>query len=497
MQNCIEIGYSYLIKHLTLQVMPHFRASYITKTGRGSKQRLNNQEIIIYPKSYALPDPTNLLAQLEFALKHDGIHLEIIKHCFLVTTTDAVTQFIKKTPSGKYTRIIWFLYELLTEKKLNISDLKNIPYVNALDPTKYYVGNTEKSKRHAVNNNFLGNKEYCPMVRKTDLLKKFEHKNLSLVAKKLMGAVDPSILARATHYLYSKETKSSFGIEKVNPDVKRTEKFIALLESAANMPNLDKNALIKIQNDIVENNYRDNDYRKTQNYVGELTRSYTQRIHYISPKPDDLPTLMSNFLHSENKLFNSDIHPVITAAILAFGFVFLHPFEDGNGRIHRFIIHYVLSKRKFTPEGVIFPVSAVMLNNSKQYDETLELFSKPLMKIITDYQLSDNGVLTVANKTKIHYQYIDYTKFAEYLFGCIELTITEYFKAELDFIVRYDKTKLAIQKIIDMPDLKIDRIIRCIGENNGSLGVKMRKTYFKELSDQAISAIEKVVKKEM
>src|SRR3990167_9038838 len=185
------------------------------------------------------------------------------------------------------------------------------------------------------------------------------------------------------------------------------------------------------------------------------------------------------------------------AAILAFGFVFLHPFEDGNGRIHRFIIHYVLSKRKFTPEGVIFPVSAVMLNNSKQYDETLELFSKPLMKIIGDYQLSDDGVLTVSNKTKIHYQYIDYTKFAEYLFGCIELTITVYFKAELDFIARYDKTKLAIQKIIDMPDLKIDRIIRCIAENNGSLGIKMRKNYFKKLSNPVISAIEKVVKKEM
>src|SRR3990167_6615910 len=108
---------------------------------------------------------------------------------------------------------------------------------------------------------------------------------------------------------------------------------------------------------------------------------------------------MSNFLLCENRLFNSDIHSVIMAAILAFGFVFLHPFEDGNGRIHRFIIHYVLSKRKFTPEGVIFPVSAVMLNNSKQYDETLELFSKPLMKIIGDYQLSDDGVLTVSNKT--------------------------------------------------------------------------------------------------
>jgi Fic family protein len=46
--------------------------------------------------------------------------------------------------------------------------------------------------------------------------------------------------------------------------------------------------------------------------------------------------------------------------------------QDGNGRIHRFLIHNILARRKFTPEGLMFPVSAVMLKNPADYDASLE-----------------------------------------------------------------------------------------------------------------------------
>jgi len=69
-----------------------------------------------------------------------------------------------------------------------------------------------------------------------------------------------------------------------------------------------------------------------------------------------------------------------------YGFVFLHPFEDGNGRIHRFLIHNILARRKYTPPGFIFPVSAVMLKNLAGYDGSLESFSRALMALV-EYSL--------------------------------------------------------------------------------------------------------------
>ena len=69
---------------------------------------------------------------------------------------------------------------------------------------------------------------------------------------------------------------------------------------------------------------------------------------------------------------------MIAAAILAFGFVYIHPFEDGNGRIHRYLIHHVLAARGFNPPGVVFPVSAAILEQIDDYRRVLEeLFAAP------------------------------------------------------------------------------------------------------------------------
>ena len=106
----IAIGYSSLIKQHELHVIPHFCASFINPTGRGYTFIEQEQEIRVYPQSYALADPMNSLSQLEFAIKHEGVNLEIISHCFELIKKNMITQFIRKTPTGKYARILWFFF---------------------------------------------------------------------------------------------------------------------------------------------------------------------------------------------------------------------------------------------------------------------------------------------------------------------------------------------------------------------------------------------------
>jgi len=271
--NLEPVGYQALIERYALSVIPHFRSSYIVQRGRASAKKEGRYEIHCYPKGYLPADPKDPLEQLEFALKYDGINLTIIYQLLKTIPAHDVAHFIANKPTSKYRRKIWFLYEFLMEDRLDLLDAKNTPYIELLEPGQYYVAKSIKSKRHAIKNNLLGNKQFCPIVRRTQVLTAYEEKHLGKVAKELIQVVDPAVLARATSYLYTKETKSSFGIEHIKPSRKHMEKFINLLEGAGEILKLDKQLLINLQNSIIDEAYKDTDYRETQNYVGFAIRN--------------------------------------------------------------------------------------------------------------------------------------------------------------------------------------------------------------------------------
>ena len=151
-----------------------------------------------------------------------------------------------------------------------------------------------------------------------------------------------------------------------------TERFISMLQLAKEEDFCEKPRLIDLQNRIVDPRFKAAGYRDNQNYVGETAAWKNERVHYVCPRPEDIHDLMEGLIASHQRLEESSASPVVHAASIAYGFVFLHPFEDGNGRLHRFLIHNILARREFTPEGIMFPVSAAMLNNAAEYDASLE-----------------------------------------------------------------------------------------------------------------------------
>jgi len=357
----IAVGYQALIVKYQLIPMPHFRSSYVTHLGSVRVVVEYGREVYEYSKNYALKNPEDDFSQLEFALKHDGINLEILSLFFKSIEPQGITQWIQARPTSKYTRMAWFLYEMLMECRLDIPDAKGLGYIELLDPAEYFTAKPVRSPRHCVNNNLLGNKQFCPFVRRTPVLTEYIAKSLQDKAEAIIQQYDMSVIERANNYLLTKETISSYEIERERPNKKRITKFINLLQKARTIEHLTKEILIECQNVIVDPRFMDSDYRYAQNYVAENINQYLQKVHYISPRPDDLDDLMQGWFESFDRMADSECHPVIMAAIISFGFVFLHPFEDGNGRIHRFLIHHVLSKYQFTPLGVIFPISAIML----------------------------------------------------------------------------------------------------------------------------------------
>ncbi len=485
-------GYAYLLELFELAALPNWHRSSVSTTGTHYSKSQDSFVHEVFRAEYWPGDKA--VGHLEFALKYDGVNLALLSRIFEIVPEVELVEYIKSKPTGKYARRIWFFYEFLTGKQLAIEDITSGNYVDALEAKDYYtVMNGEKSQRHRIVNNLLGPKAFCPMVRRTEMHSKLNSADLRKRCEDIITVYPPELLRRALSYLYNKETKSSFEIERIKPNASRTEKFIASLEFAEKEDFCEKERLIALQNRIVDPRFMDSDYRISQNYIGQTVAYQKEVIHYVCPKPGDLANLMSGLIQSHNRMKDGSISPVIHAAAIAYGFVFLHPFEDGNGRIHRFLIHNILAHSGMVPSGLMFPVSAVMLKNSADYDASLEAFSRPLLQFI-NYRLDNMGQMTIEEDTAYWYQYMDMTVQAEALYEFITKTIDEELTSELDFLASYDKTKKAIQDIIDMPDRLIDKFIQLCLQTGGNLSARKRSAHFDFLTDSELAEAEQAVK---
>lgn len=485
-------GYAFLLEKLGIVGIPNWHRSLVSTTGMYFSKIQDGYRDEVFRSQYWPGDTIG--DHLEFALKYDGINLALLARIFEKVGSDALIEYIKTKPTGKYARRIWFFYEFLTENQLPIDDMTTGNYVDALETNDYFtVQNGERSPRHRIVNNLLGPRSFCPVVRKTEKLLELDSAVLQKRCEEIVTAYPPQLLRRALSYLYKKETKSSFEIEQVKSNASRTEKFIASLELAEQEDFCEKSRLIELQNRIVDPRFADNDYRVTQNYVGQTVGYQKELIQYVCPKPEDLPSLMEGLLACHDRMKTGGIPPVIHAAVIAYGFVFLHPFEDGNGRIHRFLIHNILALQQMVPRGLMFPISAVMLKSPEEYDGSLEAFSKPLLQVI-DYQLDELGSMTVEGESAPWYSSMDMTAQAEALSEFVRRTIEEELVQELDFLANYDATKKAIQDIIDMPDRLIDLFIQLCLQGNGKLSARKRASHFDFLTDEELDAMERSVK---
>jgi hypothetical protein len=487
------LGYKKLVEDFDLKVIPHHCWSYVSPKSERRQYYFKDQNLTlyIYPNTYARTD--SVFENLEFALKHEGLNFYILKQVLTkLKPTDLVT-YITGTPTGKYARILWYLYENFNHVLLDLPDLNQGVYVHLVDPKKYFCGVDRRSRRHRVADNSLGNLEFSPSVRKTTLIKQYEKKHLHDRAQKIVQNYDPTLLARAMRYLYTKETISSWEIEREKPDNEKILKFVTLLHKAGAIGNLSEDILVELQKNIVDPRFALDAYRNFQNYVGEEPSLNKLIVHFISPRPTDVKNLMELLIESFQHMEKSDVDPVVVTGILSFMFVFIHPFEDGNGRLHRFLIHYALSRLKFTPEKLLLPVSAAIVRDPVAYDRVLETFSAPLMRLVTDYNVNDYGEMTVTQDTIDFYRYIDFTPIVEYLYVCVERTIMVDLSEELKFLANYDRIKESCKQVVDMPDQKLDLLIKCVRQNNGQLSSRKHESLFKMLSTAEITQMEKII----
>lgn len=482
------VGQAWLRRELSLAVPPPGSESFVVTGGRRTAVRGSNV-VELYPRQYA-PENT-VVANLRFALRHEPLDLGVMAGAMKAIEPATVASWLRREPTGAFSRRAWFFYELFTGRTLDAPDARVGNYIEALDPAKHFVAERRNSSRHRIADNLLGDASLCPTVRRTAKLDAQIAARIDQEARTLADRYDPVTLARAVSYLYTKETRSSFAIEGETPTPARADRFVAALRTAPAFDVRDPSALIRLQGAIVDPRYAAKGWRTFQNFIGETVGGYRERVHFIPPRPEAVADLMGGWGRLTHRLLESRVEPVIAAAASAFSFVFIHPFEDGNGRLHRFLIHAMLAKPGFSPADVIFPVSAAILRDRRSYDAVLETFSRPLSEFV-HWRWTSEQELVVENKTDDLYRYYDATAQAEYLYDRVVDTVRQDLKEELGFVATFDRAFAAVREIVDMPDRRASLFVRFCLQNGGRLA-SARRPSFEELRDTEIAAMEAAV----
>ena len=441
----------------------------------------------IYSPRYA-PD-ASLDGQLTFALKHEGLDLVVLKRLFVATGPGPVEAIVRAKPTGSYARRIWFLYEWLTGQRLDLPDADRGAYPHVVDPDRQYAALAETSSRHRVKNNLPGTPDFCPMVFRTEALERIIGTDLSSRARQAAAAVPRDLLARTAAFLLLNDSRSSFAIEGERPRQDRIQRWGRAIAEAGRQ-SIDLDELLRLQRIVIGDfRFLRPGLRTEGGFVGEHDRETGMPIPvHISARPEDLARLVDGMVAFNGQAVQQ-LDPVVAASALAFGFVFVHPFEDGNGRLHRYLIHHVLAKRGFNPPGLVFPISAVILDRLDGYRAALEDYSRRLL-LAVDWEPTDNGNIRVLNDTGDFYRFFDATLQTEFLYGCVQRTIEQDLPEEAAFLKRYDAFRTELNLMLDLPDRSSDLLFRFLQQNGGKLSRRARGNEFAALTDPEVERIE-------
>jgi hypothetical protein len=310
-------------------------------------------------------------------------------------------------------------------------------------------------------------------------------------AKEIVADVPRDILARTASFLLLKDSKASYAIEGERPPQDRIQRWGRAIGEAGRQ-RLDHEELLRLQRIVIgDARFLKLGFREGGGFVGQHDRETRMPLpDHISARPEDLPALIDGIIAFDRGAAQA-MDAVIAAAILAFGFVYIHPFEDGNGRIHRYLIHHELAQRGFNPPGVVVPVSAAILEQIDEYRNILEGYSTRLLPLI-QWEPTEEFNVRVLNDTGDFYRFFDATPHAEFLYACVQKTVEHDLPAETDFLRRYDQFRQRVESFLEMPERLVDLLFRFLNQNGGRLSQRAREREFKELTDEETKRIEAI-----
>ena len=451
-------GYAFLVSTLKISA---FFPTYPTKVSDAVNRKIETPSARLVPTRMA-PKTASVIEHILFALKHEGIDLQILAEAVHFIEEKELQRQVSAHPAAAMVRKLGFLWEAFTGRTLgDIKTSGNV--VDLFDPDMYFTGERRVNARWRVNFNGIGDLSYCPTVRRTEKLSAERLGGIFERSRKFLNDMPKTLVERAVEWAYLSETKSSFAIEKETPSGSKADRMVALLKRLDSFGELTEETLCDIQNQLISNPFEQAvAYRTEQNWLANAGRGSVRSVTYVPPSPDLIDDLMKGFLRTVHSSVMT-VDPIVAAAVASFGFVYLRPFMDGNGRISRCLVHKVFIDAGVLPKGSILPVSAAMQENEEAYLDALTRFSKPCRE---RWDVCYGGEFDFEFKgTSSLYRFWDATAQAEFMSEMCEKALDGFLVQEVSWLREYDRIRKDVDKIFDVRDSILSLLISVALEN--------------------------------
>ena len=147
-------------------------------------------------------------------------------------------------------------------------------------------------------------------------------------------------LQETSQLLFEKITPRK-SLREINEVINHREAFDYILSWDKDVS---KEMILKLHELVVKNTLKDELKEQIGKY--RTLQVYIRGTNWLPPKPEEVPEEMQVLLswYSKNK---GKLHPLILTAYFHSAFETIHPFVDGNGRIGRLLINFILHKYAF------------------------------------------------------------------------------------------------------------------------------------------------------
>lgn len=433
-------------------------------------------------------------AHLQFHLRHEVPHLEFLARLFQRTGAEVVQGWVAAEPTGQHARRAAFLYEWLTGQELVVPGNLGGNYVDAVDPAKLVAaspGRAVKVRRWRVNDNLPGTRHFCPIVTRTKAVQEASALNVPDLFAALAGEFGEDLLMRAAVWMTLRESKASFAIEGEADRSDRVQRFADVMARRTGQGDLPLSdaGLAELQREILGERTTTTKFglRQSPVFVGEIVR-YEEVVHYVAPPAEQIAAMLDGLRVFLDRTQGQS--SVMRSAVAAFGFVYIHPLTDGNGRVHRFLINDVLRRDGCIPDPVILPVSAVISGDAierRSYERVLDHVSRPLMQAVRQHVVFErtqttwpdgvvsNFAFSGVDEAMPLWRYPDLAPHVVFLSNIVARTLTEQMREESRYLRSHSRARAALKEVVEMPDQQADRLLRSIEQNQGKLSNVLAK----------------------